>query len=129
MVELVWDGRDSGTIVAPSGATLDAGPDAALSPLDLLAAAAASCLMRAFLPLMVEAGIELLGFVSASSVDLSGVAPRVRIHLLLTVPRQTPPQDRRIPRLIQRARRESPVCQALGRRVFLAADIRHLATR
>jgi organic hydroperoxide reductase OsmC/OhrA len=128
MIELIWDGHHNGTIVTPSGVTLDVNPESAPSPLDLLAAAAASCMMRAFLGLADEAKIGLLGFVSAASVDLSDTSPRVRVKVLLTVPGQPRASDRRLNRLLQHARRQSPVCRILGRRLVCETEIRPLET-
>ena len=61
MIELVWDADRSGTCMSSDGASLTAGDLAAWSPDDLLAMAAASCLMRTFLQIAAEEHVPVLG--------------------------------------------------------------------
>jgi organic hydroperoxide reductase OsmC/OhrA len=128
MIELVWDGRDAGTIVAADGSILEAGPLSAFSPGDLLAGAAAASLMRAFLVLAREADLGLLGFVAAAAVEGPMTDPRVRLRVLVTVNgRGRGSPDRRSKALLRQAKGGAIACRALGRRLVFETEVRQVA--
>ena len=68
MIELVWDEERRGTGTTASGASLDVGDAAEWSPVDLLALAAAGCVMRTFLQVAAEEHVPVLGYLSTSVV-------------------------------------------------------------
>ena len=112
MIELVWDAGRIGTARTSSGLTLAVGPEDLL-PADLLSAAAASCLMQAFLDAAGEAGIDVLGYMATADVESSSGSDRpiVRLHSYVVVP--TAVTESQIARLADVARSRS-VARLLG---------------
>lgn len=66
--ELVWDGERRATGLTPEGASVVVGRTEGWEPEQLLASAADSSLMMAFLARAERAGIEILGYVSSARV-------------------------------------------------------------
>jgi uncharacterized OsmC-like protein len=115
MIELVWDAGRIGTARTSSGLTLAVGPED-LPPADLLGAAAAGCLMQAFLDAAGEAGIDILGYMATADVESASGSDRpiVRLHSYVVVP--TAVTESQIARLADVARSRSSVARLLGDR-------------
>jgi organic hydroperoxide reductase OsmC/OhrA len=126
VIELIWDRGRSGTATAPTGASITVGEASDFSPDDLIAAAAAGCLMRTFLARASAAGVPVLSYASASHVETSGgvKTPQVmiRCYVVTTDSTSAPGVDE----LLLESLRESGVCQLLGDAVTCQADIRRL---
>ena len=129
MIELIWDVDRRGTVTAPSGACFDAGDRAAsFSPDDLMAAAAASCLMRTFLQLAAEGQVVVLSYAANAHVE-SGRGPlRPRVHVRVYVTASEGTDCRRITLLCEQAAHISPVAQMLGERLRVEHDVRALCS-
>jgi organic hydroperoxide reductase OsmC/OhrA len=128
MVELVWDDRTVGTATTPRGRSILVGDAAEFSPDELLATAAASCLMRTLVRLADGAGIKLLGFTAGADVNgdcQRGDVPSVHLWVHLVVSDAVPAP--RIAALWTRAVRQSPLARLLGGRLVIEHDITHLA--
>ena len=123
--EVVWDSGQSGTAIAEDGASLEVGPTSAWPPEHLLALSAASCFMRTFLRLAVEHGLEVLGYVSSGTVDLSSDPTEIpSLNLAPCIVIGSDDDLDSASHLCQRALQSSPVCRALESRVRLAATIK-----
>jgi organic hydroperoxide reductase OsmC/OhrA len=83
VTELVWDASRVGTATAASGATLSTGDGTDWTPEELLAAAAAACLMRSFLQTAEGAAFEVLGYVTAA--DVSEREDRIHLRVCIVV--------------------------------------------
>jgi uncharacterized OsmC-like protein len=124
VVELIWDARRTATANAPGGTTITVGSGGGLSPEDLLAAAAAGCLMRTFLDLADETGVPVLSYGSASEVDASGDPSRVLVRSYVVTTDDVPEQT--IRRLLRESVNASPLCRMLGGRLQCQPDVRCL---
>jgi hypothetical protein len=67
--DLVWEGGLHGTVFIDNGVPLTAGADVGWTPEVLVATAAGAALMATFLRMAQEAGIEIVGYVSAQRVS------------------------------------------------------------
>lgn len=128
MVELVWDEDRLGTATGQSGISVSVGEAAHFSPDELLATAAASCLMRTFLRMADEAGIEVLGYsanAKASPACEADAAPAVAVHVYIVAPTE----DARagLLDLAGKSVRVSPIARLLGERLEATAEVRVLA--
>lgn len=126
MVELVWDAEHIGTAVTSSGASAKVGDRAPFSPEDLVAMAAASCLMRSFLQLAEQVRLPILSYASTARLE-SGpgpTPPRVAVHVFVVASSCTDEQTLRD--LCQASAAASPIAQLLGNRVTLTCDVRVL---
>jgi organic hydroperoxide reductase OsmC/OhrA len=128
MIELVWDAHRCGTATAPSGRSVTVGEGANFSPDDLLAIAAAGCLMRKFLRLTDEADATILGFTATASVDSPDApgTPRVRVQAYVLASRKTRRED--LEKIFTAAARLSPIARLLGDHLALRSDIKVLAS-
>jgi uncharacterized OsmC-like protein len=124
VVELIWDAGRTATANAPVGTTITIGDGGGFSPDDLLAAAAAGCLMRTFLDLADQTGVPVLGYGSAADVDASADPPRVVVRCYVVTTDGVP--ERTIRRLLRESIGASPVCRMLGGRLLCQPDIRCL---
>lgn len=126
MIEFIWDRGRSGTATAPNGASITVGDAADFSPEDLIAAAAAGCLMRTFLRGADEADMPILSYASASHVgpSESDAHRRVVIRTYVVVPESASP--RAVGDLLRDSITQSPICGMLGNSVTCQADIRRL---
>jgi organic hydroperoxide reductase OsmC/OhrA len=124
MIELVWDNDRSGTCVSSDGACLTAGDLAAWSPDDLLAMAAASCLMRTFLQIAAKEHVPVLGYVASASTNTSDSGVAVHVESCVVVDGECDQQ--RASDMLQRARGTSVVGRALGNRLTVHAAVRVL---
>jgi uncharacterized OsmC-like protein len=125
VVELIWDAGRTATATAPTGPSItigDGGGD--VSPEDLVAAAAAGCLMRTFLDLADETGVPVLSYGSASEVDASGDPPRVVVRSYVVTTDGV--QEQTIRRLLRESISASPVCRMLDGRLLCQLDVRCL---
>lgn len=126
MIEFIWDRGRSGTATAPNGASITIGDAADFSPEDLIAAAAAGCLMRTFLRRADEAGMPILSYASASHVGAPERDRRCRVVIrsYVVVPESVWPQA--VDDLLSDSITQSPICGMLGNSVTCQADIRRL---
>jgi organic hydroperoxide reductase OsmC/OhrA len=126
MIEFIWDRGRSGTATAPNGASMTVGDAADFSPEDLIATAAAGCLMRTFLRRADEAGMPVLSYASAASVGLDerDARPHVVIRTYVVVPESVP--TREVEHLLHDSLTQSPIGGLLVDRVTCQADIRRL---
>jgi uncharacterized OsmC-like protein len=124
VVELLWDAGRTGTATAKTGTSITIGQGADFSPEDLVAAAAAGCLMRTFLKLAGQAGVPVLSYGSASAVDASGAAPQLLVRCYVVTTGDTSEQT--IRQLLRESVSASPVCRMLGGRVQCQPDVRCL---
>jgi organic hydroperoxide reductase OsmC/OhrA len=124
MIELVWDNDRSGTCVSSDGACLTAGDLAAWSPDDLLAMAAASCLMRTFLRMAAEEHVPVLGYVASAGTTTSENSVAVHVEGCVVVDGDCDQQ--RAYDLLQRAKGTSVVGRTLGNRLTVHAAVRGL---
>ncbi|GEM_PF-4056492 len=128
MIELVWDERRVGTATTPGGHSLTVGEQAAFSPDELLAIAAASCLMRTCIRLADTSGIELLSFTATAEATgdcTAGHAPQVTLRVHLVVSDRVPVSH--VSAFWTRAVRQSPIATLLGTRLAIHHDITRLA--
>lgn len=128
MIELVWDERRVGTATTSDGHSLTVGEQAAFSPDELLAMAAAACLMRTCIRLADTSGIELLSFTATAEAAgdcTSGHAPKVDLRVHLVVSDRVPAPH--LSAFWTRAVRQSPIAMLLGPRLAIHHDITRLA--
>jgi organic hydroperoxide reductase OsmC/OhrA len=126
MIELVWDLDRRGTAASSSGASVCVGEDAAFTPEDLVAAAAATCVMRTFMQLAAEGSVPVLSYTAVAHVE-SGrgpIRPHVFVRECVLAPDDA--QASRVIRLCEQAARVAPVAQLLGDRLTVQADVRIL---
>jgi organic hydroperoxide reductase OsmC/OhrA len=122
VIELVWDSVRLGTGTGPSGSSLIAGEGAAWSPDDLLAMAAASCLMRTFLRLAAEDDVPVLGYVTSATLEFSSAeSPAVRVRPCIVVPIDIEPEQ--VLSLCRRVTEVSPVAKVLAGRLAVEPDV------
>jgi uncharacterized OsmC-like protein len=125
MIELIWDRGRSGTVTAPSGASVTAGESSDFSPEDLAAAAVAGCLMRTFIQRAEDSAVPILSFAVASEVQPDDPR-RARVDVRCYVVAAEGASHRRIEELLEESVSESPVCRMLGELVTCQMDIRCL---
>jgi uncharacterized OsmC-like protein len=126
VVELIWDSGTTGTATAPAGASITIGDAADFSPEDLVAAAAAGCLMRTFLELAGDAHVPILSYGSASHVERSDPRQAFPVLIRCFVVASAAVSESEIRRLLRDAVSASPVCRMLGSRVICQPDVRSL---
>lgn len=123
-IQLIWDRECAGTAQARSGCSIHVGPTGEWTPEQLLVTAVESSLMTIFLRLAAEAGIEVLGYVSAAEAALDAdppLRPSIAVRPCVVVGRE---QDREpIQRLLASAGELSPVARALGGAVRVNANV------
>jgi uncharacterized OsmC-like protein len=125
MIELIWDSGRLATTTAPSGASATVGEGADFTPDDLIAIAAAGCLMQTFLRLAEEARLPLLSYAATARVAAGASAlPRVVIRSFIVV--AEPAVEGHVRDLLNQAYEASPVCRMLGDRVSCETDVRRL---
>jgi len=117
VVELVWDTEQSGTARGKTGASLTVGDQApAFHPDDLLAIAAAGCVMRAYLKAADEAHVPILSYLATAHVEAPSdmTEPRIKVRSFVLGPSNVSEQT--LARLAERACQTSAVARLLGER-------------
>ncbi len=128
MIELVWDTARLGTATSPSGMTVTVGEEAHFSPDDLLALAAASCLMRTFLRLAEEDHAPILSYAAtadAAPACESRAEAHVTVHAYLVTPSGGDADDLQV--RFDRSVRVSPIARLLGDHVTVTSEMRVLS--
>lgn len=125
MVELIWDKNGSGIATGPSGASITVGEASDFSPEDLMATAVAGCVMRSFLARAAVADVPILSYASASYVEGTR-ASSARVVLRCYVVIGEDGSTAAVQKLLEAARRDSPVCSLLADSFECRADIRRL---
>jgi organic hydroperoxide reductase OsmC/OhrA len=126
MIELIWDADCLGTITLPGGTPIAAGDHGGSSPNDLLAGAAAGCLMRTFLGLAAERHLAVLSYAATAGVEDGGGSRRARVHVRSFITASEGANRRQIIRVCEQAVRASPIARLLGDRVRAEFDVRVL---
>lgn len=127
MIELVWDAGRLGTATAPSGMSVTVGEQAHFSPDDLLAMAAAGCLMRTFLRLAENAHLTVLSYAANARAEpacQSGADPHVTVHAYVVAPSRA--DEAALAKLCDESARNSPIVKLLGDRVTVTSEVRVL---
>lgn len=126
MIELVWDQHRTGTVTTPSGRWLCVGEGAEFSPEELLATAAAACLMRTCARLAAEVGVDLLSFVATArlNTDEPPSATTIVVRAQMVISEEVP--ESRILALWRVALRESPVANVLNDRLDAEIEVTRL---
>lgn len=123
-VQLIWDREGAGTAESQSGSHLRVGPGGDWTPEQLLVIASESSVMTRFLRLAAEAGVEVLGYVSAAEEALCAepaVRPSIVVRPCIVVGRET---DRApVQGLLASAGQDAPVARALGSALRIDAEI------
>jgi organic hydroperoxide reductase OsmC/OhrA len=113
-IQLIWDRECAGTAQTQAGSSIQVGPYGEWTPEQLLVIAVEASLMTTFLQLAADAGLQILGYVSAAEADLTFVAgaqPSLVVRPCIVVASD---RDRRlVQRLLARAAERSPVARAL----------------
>lgn len=123
MVDLVWDQERTCTCTSSGGGTMTIGEANSWPPEDLLAGAAASCLMRTFLGLAGADGVEVLGYVASAHASApEGGVLALEIQTCVVVKQGV--DLNRVHALGGRAKETSPVARALGDRLTLRLSVR-----
>ena len=128
MIEFVWDEHRAGTATTPSGRWLCAGEEAEFSPDDLLATAAAACLMRTCASLAAEGGVDFLSFAATAQLaeDAPPSAARVCVRVQMVISEEVP--EARMLALWSDALQESPVANVIGDRLDAQIEVTRLLT-
>ena len=121
MIELVWDQQRAGTATSASGRCVAVGEGAEFSPEELLATAAAACLMRTSVGLAASSGVDLLSFTATARLNTDDTLPLPRIDVRARMVTSDDVPEARMLGLWNRALRESPVARLLG--AGLSAEI------
>lgn len=124
--ETVWNTGLAGTGVAGEGQSLTVGHEGDWMPEHLLLLAAESCFMSTLLTLAVDAGIEVLGYVSKGSLHVPEDPGQASLVLSPCAVVATPHDAKRLTALGRQARHESIVARMLGDRFRLELDVRTL---
>lgn len=125
MIELVWDQRRAGTATTSSGQWLAVGDQADFSPEELVAMAAAACLMRTSVKLAAESGIDLLSFTAAARFEGDPPHTRIHVHAQMVTPDAVP--EARTLELWSRALRDSSVACVLGDHLVAEIEVTRLS--
>jgi uncharacterized OsmC-like protein len=127
MVELVWDAERTGTARGATGTSLTVGDRApAFQPDDLLAMAAAGCVMRAFLKAADEAHVPILSYLATARVEPSSEMTEPRLKLRSFVLGPSGVTEQTLAGLAERACQASPVARLLGDRCAAEWNLRVL---
>jgi|SRR5687767_1797989 len=112
-LELVWDEGMNATAFTEEGAPIRIGPAANLTPQQLLAMAASSCLMTTLFRLAAEAGVSVEGYVSSARLrQRPGRMPELALAPCVVV--ATDEAAARIERLWDEAIQRSPTLRLLS---------------
>lgn len=129
MIELVWDQQRAGTATIPAGRGLGVGEGTDFSPEELLAIAAAACLMRTSVRLAAEAGVEILSFAATARLDTNGMPPATRMHVRAQMVTADAVPEPRTLELWNKALCESPVARVLGDHLVAEVEVTRLCER
>jgi len=129
MIELVWDQQRAGTATIPAGRGLGVGEGTDFSPEELLAIAAAACLMRTCVRIAAEAGVDILSFTATARLDTNGTPPATRMHVRAQVVTANEVPEPRTLELWNEALSESPVARVLGDHLVAEVEITRLCER
>lgn len=129
MIELVWDQQRAGTAIVPAGRGLGVGEGTDFSPEELLAIAAAACLMRTIVRLAAESGVNILSFTATARLDTNGVPPATRMHVRAQMVTPDVVPELRTLELWQKAVFESPVARVLGDHLVAEVEITRLCEK
>lgn len=130
MIELVWDDERVGTATGTAGVSLSVGERAHFSPDELLASAAASCIMRTFLRMAGEAGVEVLSYASTASAAPAcetDASPSVVVHSYIVAANEQARND--LATVAARSREASPIAKLLGDRLTFTANVRTIEAK
>ena len=123
--ETVWNAGLSGTGSCGEGQSLTIGHDAEWCPEHLLLFAAEGCFMSTLLTLALDAGIDVLGYVSTGRLHVPPEPlSRPTLSLAPCIVVATDDEARRVRRLVGQAVEASTVARLLGDRLTVAADVR-----
>jgi organic hydroperoxide reductase OsmC/OhrA len=123
--ETIWNAGLAGTAIAGKGRSLEVGNDADWMPEHLLLLAAESCYMSTLLTLARESGLEVLGYVSKSRLDMSarsGEPPALELMPCVVVRSEDDAQ--RVVRLAAHVTDRSGVASLLADRLRVTLDVR-----
>ena len=126
MIELIWDAASVGTATTLVGASITIGEAADFSPEDLVAAAAAGCVMRTFLRLADDARIPILGYTAVSRIESPEPEAASKVRVRCSVVTSEDVSEAEVRRLLREAVNASPISHMLGGRVVCQADVRCL---
>jgi len=124
--ETVWNAGLAGTGVAVEGQSLTVGHEGDWVPEHLLLLAAESCFMSTLLTLAVDAGIDVLGYVSKGSLDVPRDPGQASLLLSPCAVVATTGDAERLTALGRQAQRDSIVARMLGDRFRVELDVRTL---
>lgn len=122
-IQVVWDRGSCGTAQAGSGCSIQVGPESEWTPEQLLIAAVESSLMGVFLGLATEAGLNVMGYVSAAGTIESRAPERQSIIVRPCVVIARKEDKGEVQRLLARAVELSPVVRALGEPVGVDVEV------
>ena len=123
-IQLVWDRGGVGTAQAESGGSISIGPADEWTPERLLTAAVESSVMTNFLRLADEAGLEVLGYVSAGEASLdAGGTGRIKVVVRPCVSVRDEHAVEAVHRFLAAARAASPIVRILGDAMTLEAVV------
>jgi uncharacterized OsmC-like protein len=127
MVEFVWDTGRTGTATGTAGASLSVGDQpSGYSPDDLVAMAAAGCLMRAFLSAADRAGVPILAYMATADLRSANHSPDPRLHVRSFVVGSEALTEERLADLAAEATRTSRVARLFGDRCVTEWELRAL---
>ncbi len=128
VAELVWDANRTGTALNECGCSMGVGHPADWTPEHLLAVAASSCLMSTFFKFAAGEGLDVLGYVSTSRLEVlpEGDAP-LRLVVMPCIVVASDADGRAARALLEEAFRRSPVNGALAPHVTIEPEIRVIA--
>jgi organic hydroperoxide reductase OsmC/OhrA len=129
-IQLVWDRGSAGTAQCGCGCGISVGTTGEWTPERLLAAAVESSVMTHFLELADQAGLEVLGYVSAGGTvaapgETRGLNVVVRPCVSIADEKDAPA----VHRFLLAARDASPIVRSLGGVTTVEADVIVLGTR
>jgi len=125
MIELVWDAGQTATARLPCGTDLTVGEHPGLPPTDLVAVAAASSVMGAFLEGASEVGAPVLGYVATADVEeTEGDKPVLRLRSYVVGSEGM--NDELFSTLAVRALERSVVARLFGESIAAEWDLRVL---
>ncbi len=122
--QLIWDRDCAGTAQADSGCCLYTDPESGWSAGRLLVAAVESDVMATFLRIAADAGVRVLGYVSAAEATLDhdpAVRPSIVVRPCIVVGHE---KDRPlVQRLVLGAAGRSAIARALGESPRIQAEV------